>query len=101
LNKGEYRRKFQPNGDEYILMSYSKESKAYRLWPNTKIIVKARNVKIFENTDRQDKLTKETLHVPYLNIDNNESKDNHESSTEDNEEVVDESDAECSDPDEG
>jgi len=35
-----------------------------------------------------------------LNIENSKSKDNNESSTEDDEEVVIEGDAECSDPDE-
>jgi len=35
-----------------------------------------------------------------LTIDNNEWKNNHESSIEDDEEVIDESDAECNDPDE-
>jgi len=61
-----------------------------------------RDVKIFEDIDRQDELSKETLHVLYLNIDNNESKDNHESLTENDGEVFDEDDAECSDenPDE-
>jgi len=65
---------------EYIV-GYSAESKIYRLWkPGTKIIVKARDVKIFEDIDCQDVLSKETFYVPYLNIDNNELKDNHESS---------------------
>jgi len=35
-----------------------------------------------------------------LNIEYNETKDNHESSTEDNREKVNEGNAECSDPDE-
>jgi len=59
-----------------------------------------RDVKIFEDTDRQDELSKETLYVVYLNIDDIEAKNNHESSTEDDGEVVDEGDAENSDPDE-
>jgi len=55
LNKGKKKGKFQPKGDEYILVGYSAESKAYRLWkPDTRIIVKARDVTIFEDTDRQD-----------------------------------------------
>jgi len=74
--------------------------KAYRLWKSgTKVIVKARDVKIFEDTDRQDELSKEILYVSYLNIDDIETKDNHESATEDDGEVVDEGDAESSDPD--
>jgi len=52
-----------------------------------------RDVKMFEDKYRQDELLKENLHVPYLNIDSNESKDNHESSTEYDGEVV-----ECSGP---
>jgi len=50
-----------------------------------------------ENTDRQDELSKETLHVSYLNIHNNVLKDNDESLTEDDEEVVDKNDVECND----
>jgi len=48
----------------------------------------------------QDELSKETLYIPYLNIDDIETKDNHESSTGDDGEVVDEGDTESSDPDE-
>ena len=32
LDKAQKRGKFQPKGDEYILVGYSDESKAYRLW---------------------------------------------------------------------
>jgi len=32
INKGEKRGKFQSKDDEYILVSYSAEWKAYRLW---------------------------------------------------------------------
>jgi len=101
LIKDENRGKLQPKSDECMLVRYSAESKAYRLWkPGSKIIIKARDVKIFEDTDCKDELSKETLYVPYLNIDNIEMKDNHELSTKDDGEVVDEGDAECSDPDE-
>jgi len=55
---------------------------------------------MFEDTDRQDELSKETVYVPYLNIDDIERKDYHESSAEDDGEVIDEGDAESSDPDE-
>lgn len=52
LNKGQRRGKFQPKGDEYILVGYSQESKAYRLWKSgTKTVIKARDVKFFENTE--------------------------------------------------
>jgi len=38
-------------------MDYFAESKTYRFWKSgTKIIVKARDVKMFEDTDRQDEL---------------------------------------------
>jgi len=41
------------------LVDYAAESKAYRLWtPGTKIIIKALDVKIFEDTDRQNELSK-------------------------------------------
>jgi len=101
LNKGEKRGKFQPKNDEYILVNYSDESKANCLWKlGTKIIVKACDVTIFEDIDHQDELSKETLNVPYLNIDNIETKDCYELSTEDGGKMVDEGDAESSDPDE-
>lgn len=49
LDKTRRRGKFQPKGDEYILVGYSEESKAYRLWKRgTKTVVKARDVKFFE-----------------------------------------------------
>jgi len=48
----------------------------------------------------QDELSKETLHVSYLNVNNNESKENDESWREDDEIQVDKSDAECSNLDE-
>jgi len=45
-------------------------------------------------------LSKETFYVPYLNIDNNKSQDNDETLREDDEKIIDENDAESSDPDE-
>jgi transposase InsO family protein len=49
LNKRQKRGKFQPKGDEYVLVGYSEISKAYRLWkPGTKIVIKARDVKFIE-----------------------------------------------------
>jgi len=82
-------------------VDYSAELKVYRLWkPDNKIIVKAHDIKTFEDTDCQDELSKKTFYVPYLNIDDIETKDNHDSSTEDDGEEVDEGDAESSDPDE-
>jgi len=41
----------------WVYTGYSEESKTYRLWkPDTKIIIKARDVTFFENIDRQDEL---------------------------------------------
>lgn len=52
LNKKQRGRKFQPKGDEYLLVGYSEESKAYRLWkPGTKTVIKARDVKFFERIE--------------------------------------------------
>lgn len=52
LNKNQRGRKFQPKGDEYLLVGYSDEPKAYRLWkPGTKTIIKARDVKFFERIE--------------------------------------------------
>lgn len=49
LDKSQKRGKFQPKGDEYILVGYSQESKTYRLWkPETKTVIKTRDVKFFE-----------------------------------------------------
>lgn len=36
-------------GDEYVLIGYSDEAKAYRLWkPRTKTVIKSRDVKFYE-----------------------------------------------------
>lgn len=52
LDKARKRGKFYPKGDEYVLVGYSQESKAYRLWkPGTKTVVKARDVRFFERLD--------------------------------------------------
>ncbi|KAL0117644.1 hypothetical protein PUN28_008796 [Cardiocondyla obscurior] len=52
LNKNQRGKKFQPKGDEYLLVGYSEESKAYRLWkPGTKTVIKARDVKFFERIE--------------------------------------------------
>lgn len=61
LNKGQKGRKFQPKGDEYVLVGYSNESKAYRLWkPGTKT-VKARDVKFFERIEPVQISTSKTI----------------------------------------
>lgn len=50
LNKRGKRGKFYPKGNKYILVGYSSESKAYRLWrPKTKTVIKARDVRFIED----------------------------------------------------
>ncbi|KAG7188152.1 hypothetical protein KM043_013371 [Ampulex compressa] len=52
LNKNQRGRKFQAKSDEYVLVGYSEESKAYRLWKLlTKTVIKARDVKFFERIE--------------------------------------------------
>jgi len=49
LNKSGRCKKFDPKSLEYVLVGYSQESKAYRLWRrNTNTVIKAREVKFFE-----------------------------------------------------
>jgi len=49
LNKCGRCKKFDPKGFEYVIVGYSQESKAYRLWRrNTNTVIKARDVKFFE-----------------------------------------------------
>lgn len=57
LNKGPKRGKFLQKGDEYILIGYSYESKAYRLWkPGTRTVIKSRDVyeKVYSYNDDWD-----------------------------------------------
>lgn len=62
LNKAQRRGKFQPKGGEYVLVGYSEESKAYRLWnPGTRTVIKARDVRFFEKQDLIDTSTKDVL----------------------------------------
>lgn len=62
LNKGQKGRKFQPKGDEYVLVGYSDESKAYRLWkPGTKTVIKARDVKFLERIEPVQASTSKTI----------------------------------------
>lgn len=50
LEKRPSRGKFEPKGKEYILVGYSQESKAYRLWnPGTKTIIKSHDVRFVED----------------------------------------------------
>lgn len=65
LNKSGRCKKFDPKGHEYILVGYSQESKAYRLWrQGTKTIIKARDVKFFERIDE------EITDGVFMNLDN-------------------------------
>lgn len=49
LIKGQNRGKFHRKGNEYVLVGYSDEAKAYRLWkPRTKTVIKSRDVKFHE-----------------------------------------------------
>lgn len=60
MDKTRKRGKFQPKGDEYILVGYSEESKAYRLWkPGTRTVIKARDVRFFEKSDSINTSTKD------------------------------------------
>jgi len=98
LNKGQSRGKFQPKGDEYILVGYSEESKAYRLWkPGTKKVVKARDVKFFEDIDCVRNLSNGTCDMPSLTIDTPFDDD---SLSEEDENATDKSDTENNDPEE-
>lgn len=56
LNKSGQCKKFDPKGYEYILVGYSHESKAYRLWQRgTRKIIKARDVKFFERIEEENR----------------------------------------------
>lgn len=74
LNKGQRRGKFHPKGEEYILVGYSNESKAYRLWkPGTKTIMKSRDVKLFEQIELPQTSNKEVFIAPiFPNLISNE-----------------------------
>lgn len=52
LNKNRKVKKFQPKEEEYLLVDYSEESKAYCLWKlGTKTVIKARDMKFFERIE--------------------------------------------------
>jgi len=98
LNKGQSRGKFQPKGDQYILVGYSEESKAYRLWkPSTKKVIKARDVKFFEDIDRVRNLSNGTCDMPCLIIDTPCDDD---SLSEEDENATNKSDTESNNPEE-
>lgn len=76
LEKKPSRGKFEPKGKEYILVGYSQESKAYRLWnPGTKTIVKRRDVRFVEDLKEKMNDTEEDEDfTALLNPDWHESK---------------------------
>lgn len=65
LNKEARRNKFEPKGDEYILVDYSEESKAYRLWkPKTRKVIKSRDVRFNEKLSEETTETNEYFEAP-------------------------------------
>lgn len=73
LEKKPFRGKFEPKGKKYILVGYSQESKAYRLWtPGTKTVIKRRDVRFIEDLESQTSSPKENYGA-LLNPDWNES----------------------------
>lgn len=69
LQKGVKGNKFEAKGKSLIMVGYSSESKAYRLWcPRTKTIIKSRDVRFLENVTleegRINENTNEMLEIP-------------------------------------
>jgi len=87
LNKNRKGKKFQPKGEEYLLVGYSEESKAYRLWkPGTKTVIKARDVKFFERIESSplESSSRKTFTTPdKLEITIEERSRQHENNNED------------------
>lgn len=79
LNKSQRKGKFQPIGEEYLLVGYSNESKAYRLWkPKTNKVIKSRDVKFFETFEAPETLTDVAPTVPMFTVENLEVEKSHE-----------------------
>ena len=58
LKKGHRCDKFDPKGEEYILIGYSEEAKAYRLWKKgTRSVVKRRDVRFLEEIETKSQPT--------------------------------------------
>ena len=95
LNKAQGKGKFQPKGDEYVLVGYSEESKAYRLWkPGTRTVIKARDVRFFENqnltnTTKENPIgTSDDKETSYIPLEQPESQDvEHQDDREDDEDT--------------
>ncbi|KMQ85317.1 retrovirus-related pol polyprotein from transposon tnt 1-94 [Lasius niger] len=103
LNKGPKRGKFLQKGEEYALVGYSDEAKAYRLWkPGTKTVIKSRDVKFhekihligndwikFPNNLNNDVSKKETLSIDTMPTNPKESEVNEEMANEYNQQLED------------
>lgn len=105
LNKNRKGKKFQPKKEEYVLVGYSEESKAYRLWkPGTKTVIKARDVKFFERIEPSlEFLLSKIFTVPdTFEITNEECLKQHGNDVEDedNSELHDERDCHSNEPEE-
>lgn len=62
VEKKRSRGKFEPKGKKYLLVGYSQESKAYRLWiPGTKTILKRRDVRFLEDLESEGDKTLENF----------------------------------------
>lgn len=62
MKKGQTKNKFEPNGKEYVLVSYSSESKADSLREQgTKTVIKRRDVRFFE--ERSTSLCESKLQI--------------------------------------
>lgn len=84
--KGPVRDKFNPTGDEYILMGYSEESKAYRLWkPGTRSV--RRDVRFVEKLSETIELPLNSMEEPINTIVNDTNEEQGESDIGDNDEV--------------
>lgn len=76
LIKGTNRRKFEAKGKPMIMVGYSSESKAYRLWqPGSKTIIKSRDVRFLEDTQPNSNRAVELFEAP-MNL-NEESIDSY------------------------
>lgn len=94
LNKGTRRNKFEPKGDEYILVGYSEESKTYRLWkPKTKNVVKRRDVRFNEKLSKESIETDEYFEAPLHILETNEKSTEMETSEETEPEEKDDEDS--------
>lgn len=68
LNKGPRRSKLEPKGESYLLVGYSNESKAYRLWkPGTRKVIKQRDVRFNEKLSEENTKKNDYLETP-LNL---------------------------------